>query len=117
MSLTYDLLDTFAEFETIVFTVEMRDRAGALLSPAGVTVTMVVSSDAARDVKVFEMTGSPQVVNTTGSVWQFKPSDANAALMTPGTIYYYDVWSIDGTNGRLHQVDGKIRLKPAAREA
>ena len=117
MSLTYDLLDTFAEFETIVFTVEMRDRAGALLPSAGLTVTMVVSSDAARDVKVFEMTGSPQVVNTAGSVWQFKPSDVNAALLTPGTIFYFDVWTVDATNGRLHQVDGKIRLKAAGKEA
>ncbi len=116
MSLTYDLLDTFAEHETVVFTVEMRDRAGALLNPAGATVTMVVCADAARNVPVFEMTGSPQVVNTSGSVYQFKPSDVNAALLTPGTIFYFDIWTIDATNGRLHQVDGKIRLKAAAKE-
>ena len=116
MSQTYDLLDTFAEHETAVFTVTMKDRAGAAIT-SGVTASLVVTSDAARDVPVFEATGSPEVVDLGSGVWQFKPSSANLALLTPGTIYYFDIWSVDGTNGRLHQVDGKIRLKAAAKEA
>jgi hypothetical protein len=117
MSLSYDMLDTFAEHETVVFTVAIRDREGApIANPASAAVSMVVTSDAARDVKVFEMTDSPEIVHTGGGVFQFKPTDVNAALMAPGVIYYYDIWSVDLTNGRLHQVDGKIRLKQAARE-
>ena len=116
MSQTYDLLDTFAEHETVVLTVTLKNRAGATIT-SGASVAFVVTSDAARDVPVFEATGTPEVVDLTAGVWQIKPSGANLALLTPGVIYYYDVWSVDVTNGRLHQVDGKIRLKRAAREA
>jgi hypothetical protein len=115
MSQSYDLLDTFAEHETMVFTVTAKDRTGAAIT--GATYTFVVTSDAARNVPVFEATSSPQIVDLGAGVFQIKPTSGNLALMTPGTIYYYDVWSIDGTNGRLHQVDGKIRLQPAAKEA
>ena len=116
MSQTYDLLDTFAEHETAVLTVTMRDRAGVAIT-SGVTAAFVVTSDVARNVAVFEATGSPQVVDLGAGVWQIKPTTGNLALMTPGVIFHFDVWSVDATNGRLHQVDGKIRLKVAAREA
>jgi hypothetical protein len=114
MSQNYDLLDTFARHETAVFTITARDRAGAVI--LGAAVTFVVTSDAARNTPVFEAVGSPQVVELGAGVYQIKPSPDNLALMTPGTIYYFDAWSVDDINGRLHQVDGAIRIKPAARE-
>ena len=116
MSQTFDLLDTFAEHETLVFTVTIRNRAGVAIA-SGATLAFVVASDAARNVAVFEATGSPGVVDLGAGVWQISPTSGNLALLTPGVIFYFDVWSVDGTNGRLHQVDGKIRLKVAAREA
>lgn len=115
MSYNFDLLDTFAEHETVVFTVTIKDRAGAAIT-AGATVALVVASDAARETVVFQETGSPGAVDLGAGVWQFKPTAQNLALLTPGTIYYFDIWSIDVSNGRLHQVDGKIRLKAAGRE-
>lgn len=122
MSQNFDLLDTFAEHEDIAFKVSMYDRAGAYLAnPASATIKLVITSDAARDTNVAELStgvGTEIVLTDAGtSTFQFKIPTAKAALLTPGTVFYFDVWSIDATDGRMHQVDGKIRLRVAGKEA
>lgn len=116
MSQNYDMFDLFSEYETVTFNVSMKGRDGlALPDPAGTSVSMIVCSDEARDAEVFQITGSPEAIlsDTPTATWQFKLSDSNRNLLTPGTIYYYDIWSNDPLNGWLHQVDGALRLRAA----
>jgi hypothetical protein len=119
MSQNFDLLDVFAEHETIVFDVTMYDRAGAALgSPETATITMAVTSDENRDTAVFDLAiGATEIQLSSGSTFQFKVPDNKAALLTPGTVYYFDIWSITAADGRMHQVDGSLRLRRAGKEA
>lgn len=118
MSQNFDLIDTFAEHETIVFEVAAKNRAGAALaSPGTATLEFVITSDANRDVQVVSLAfGSEMSLTDAGTAtFQIRFSDASRDALTPGSIYYFDCWSVDATNGRLHQVDGIIRLKRAAK--
>lgn len=116
MSQRYDLLDLFAEHETVVFNATMLDRLGAEISdPGSATVTLVVSTDEDREVELFTCAGTPEVQQVTGATFQFKPDDLKLAQMVPGLWYYFDIWATTAADGEMHEVTGVIRLRHAGK--
>lgn len=118
MSANRDLLDTFAEGEIIDFEVLMKRRDGTAIDTVGAKVTLVVSVDEDRDTPLFQLTLSANptevvLIDAPTARYKFKPSAANAALMSPEVIYHFDIWTDTSADGVLHQVNGSIRLKQA----
>jgi len=115
MAQKLNFLDKWAKGEDIVFDALLVDRGDSAIDTTGATITMTVSDDAARTTAVFTMNASPEVtlVDSATGRYQFHPSDANALLLLPGVLYYYDIFSNTSADGDMHQFHGAIMLRHA----
>lgn len=111
MSTAYDILDEFAADENWSIDVPMRTRDGEVLGAPESAAVALVFSDLAW-TRVFAVT-SGTLVEAGTATFRFVPTDEQRALLVPGTLYYFDVWSDTVAEGRLHQVNGTFRHRRA----
>lgn len=111
----FDLLDVFADGEDAVFNAVFTNADGTdLASPS--EARWVVCSDEAKTTPVFTASlASSEITQVSGATHQVKPTSENRDLLTAGTVYFYDLWTNDATNGWRRQAEGTFRLDRASR--